>query len=127
MQELSRKDHTFVFVDASPSELIHKLTDKILILSLINFHNIEFDKVRLKQFKDTRTPERKLKAQDYIIDCFETGKISGYGTIAWNTQKLALYNANRFLTSQGLLSKEQLYNDERIQIAQENISVGHFL
>lgn len=127
MEEVSREDHTLVFVDTSPSELIHNLTDKILIFTLINFHNIEFDHVRIKQFKDTRTLDRKLKTQDYIINCFETGKIAAYGAIAWNTQKLALYNANVLLASQKLLTEAQLYNSERIQIADENVSVGHFL
>lgn len=127
MKEFSRKDNTIVFVDTSPSELIHTLTDKILVFSLINYHNIEFQEVKLRQFKDTRTLDRKLKAQDYIINCFERRKISGYGTIAWNTQKLALHNANFFLTSQKLLTKNQLDRSERIDIAGENISIGHFL
>ena len=89
MQEFSRRDHTITFVDTSPSELIHTLADKILIFSHINFDNIEFDEINLRQFKDTRTTERKLKAQDYVIDRFETKKITGYGIIRWNAQRLA--------------------------------------
>jgi hypothetical protein len=127
MKEISRRDNAIVFVDTSPSELIHTLSDKILIFSIINYLNIEFDEVKLKQFKDTRTLDRKLKAQDYIIDCFEKGKIVGYGNIVWNSQRIALKNAFVLLTSEKLLAKKAHNLAERIAIAGENLSVGHFL
>ena len=85
MQEFSRRDHTITFVDTCPSELIHTLADKILIFSHINYDNIEIDQITLRQFKDTRTEERKLKMQEYVINCFETKKITGYGVIHWNS------------------------------------------
>lgn len=127
MQEFSRKDSTITFVDTSPSELIHSLADKILIFSHINYDNIEIDEIQLRQFKDTRTTERKLKAQDYIIDCFEKRKIAGYGTVKWNTQKLALYNATTLLVASGFISSRQLIVSDRIDIAGENVSYGHLL
>jgi hypothetical protein len=127
MRDFSRKDHTITFVDTCPSELIHSLTDKILIFSHINYDNIEFDEIRLRQFKKTRTIERKLKAQDYVIECFESKKITGYGIIRWNTQKLALHNASTLLISSGFITASQLHSPERIEIAGENVSVGHLL
>lgn len=127
MQEFSRRDHTITFVDTSPSELIHTLADKILVFSHINFDNIEFDEINLRQFKDTRTTERKLKAQDYVIDRFETNKITGYGIIRWNTQRLALSNATNLLISSGLLKSNNLKPSDRIDIAGENVSIGHLL
>ena len=127
MQDFSRKDHTITFVDTSPSELFHSLTDKILIFSHINYDNIEIDDIQLRQFKDTRTPERKLKAQDYVIDCFEKRKVTGYGTIKWNSQKLALYNATTLLVSYGFISSRQFTISDRIDIANENVSYGHLL
>src|SRR6478752_8334917 len=115
MQEFSRKDHSLIFVDTTPSELIHTLSDKITILSLINYDNIEIDEIKLRQFKDTRTTERKLKAQEYIIECFEKNKIAAYGVINWNSQKIALTNAIRFLVSENYI---QLHNQltDRIDI-----------
>src|ERR1035437_6508156 len=127
MQEFSRRDHTITFVDTSPSELIHTLADKILVFSHINFDNIEFDEINLRQFKDTRTTERKLKAQDYVIDRFETKKITGYGIIRWNTQRLALSNATNLLISSGLLKGNNLKPSDRIDIAGEKVSIGHLL
>jgi hypothetical protein len=127
MIDFSRKDHTITFVDTCPSELIHSLSDKILTFSHVNYANIEFDEIRLRQFKDTRTVERKLKAQDYIIECFEKQKVIGYGVIRWNTQKLALHNASTLLISAGFINKSQLSSTERINIAGENVSIGHLL
>jgi hypothetical protein len=126
MQEFSRRDNTISFVDTSPSELIHSLSDKILIFSHINYANIEIDDIKLRQFKDIRK-ERKLKAQDYIINCFENRKIAGYGTVKWNTQKLALYNATTLLVAYGFISSRQLTITDRIDIAGENVSYGHLL
>lgn len=127
MRDISRKDHTITFVDTSPSELIHSFSDKLLIFSHINFDNIEIENVKLRQFKETRSVERKLKSQNYIIECFENKKVTGYGIIRWNTQKLALHNASTLLLSSDLITDSQLTNSERIDFAGENISVGHLL
>lgn len=127
MQEFSRRDHTITFVDTCPSELIHTLADKILIFSHINFDNIELDEIKLRQFKDTRTQERKLKMQDYVINCFETKKITGYGVIHWNSQKIALSNAYTLLKSLGFKADENIDPSDRVDIAGENISMGHLL
>jgi len=127
MQEFSRKDHTITFVDTSPSELIHTLSDKILVFSHINYDNIEFDAIKLRQFKETRTVERKLKMQDNIIDCFESKKITGYGTIRWNSQKMALSNATNLLISSSFITENELQSSERVDIAGENVSLGHLL
>lgn len=127
MQEFSRKDHTITFVDTCPSELIHTLSDKILIFSHINYDNIELDEIKLRQFKDTRTDHRKLKMQDYIINCFESRKITGYGIIHWNSQRIALSNANALLKSIGLEISNRIRPSDRVDIAGENVSVGHLL
>lgn len=127
MQEFSRKDHTITFVDTCPSELIHTLADKILIFSHINYDNIEIDQIKLRQFKDTRTEERKLKMQEYVINCFETKRITGYGVIHWNFQKIALANAFTLLKFMGFQIPTQFNNSDRIDIAGENVSIGHLL
>lgn len=126
MTNFSRSDHTFTFVDTSPSELIHALNDKILVFSHINFDHLDFNEIKLKQFKETRR-ERKLKAQDYIIECFETRRVIGYGVIKWNTQRLALHNASTFLISSGFITPSQLLSLSRVEIAGENVSTGHLL
>ncbi len=127
MQEFSRKNNTITFVDTSPSELIQSLADKILVFSHINYDNIDIDDIQLRQFKDTRTIERKLKSQDYVIDCFEKRRISGYGTIKWNSQKLALFNATTLLVAYGFISSQKLTISDRVDIAGENVSYGHLL
>jgi hypothetical protein len=127
MQEFSRKDHTITFIDTCPSELIHTLTDKILIFSHVNYDNIEIDQIKLRQFKDTRTEERKLKMQEYVINCFETKKITGYGVIHWNSQKIALANAFTLLRFMDIQIPNHFSNSDRIDIAGENVSVGHLL
>jgi hypothetical protein len=127
MQEFSRKDHTITFVDTCPSELIHTLTDKILVFSHINYDSIEIDQIKLRQFKDTRTEDRKLKTQDYVINCFETKKITGYGVIRWNSQKIALGNAFNLLKFMNIQIPSGFSNSERIEIAGEKVSVGHLL
>ncbi len=127
MEYVSKEECTVTHVDTSPSELIHSLTDKILVFSHINFHGIDFDYIKLRQFKETRTAERKLRAQDYIIDCFEKNKVTCFGTIRWNTQKLALHNATTLLLKSGFISDSKIQPVDRVDIANTNVSLGHLL
>lgn len=125
--EVSRQSHAVLFMDTSPSELIHTLGDKILVQSLINYFDVDFDKVKILQFKDTRTLPRKLAAQKRIIEGFEAGHIRGCGIITWNTQRLAMQNARKFVVDTGYVQPHELILDDRIQVAGEEISIGHFL
>jgi hypothetical protein len=124
--EVSRQGHAVLFMDTSPSELIHTLGDKILVQSLINYFDIDFDKVQILQYNDMRMA-RKLAAQKRIIEGFEAGHIRGCGIITWNAQRLAMRNAMKFVVNAGYVSPQELILEDRIQVAGEEISIGHFL
>jgi hypothetical protein len=125
--EVSRRTHTILFVDTSPSELIHTLNDKILVQSLINYFDVNYEDIEVRQFKNTRTKERKLATQKRIIEYFESGLVRGCGIINWNSQRIAIGNAMKFAVDAGYLRPNELIMENRIQVASEDISVGHFL
>lgn len=125
--EISRRTHTILFIDTSPSELIHKLSDKIIVQTLINYFEVDYNRIQLQQFKNTRTSKRKLETQKRIIEGFENGIIRGCGCVTWNSQRLAMQNACKFVVDAQYLSPEQLILGERITISGEEVSIGHFL
>lgn len=77
------------------------MKDRILVQSLTNFFEVNYGKVDVRQFKDTRTEDRKISTQKRTIEYFERGLIRGCGIIGWNSQRIALSNAMKFAVDAG--------------------------
>jgi hypothetical protein len=126
MFELSRRTHSLQFMDTCPSEYMHTFPDKILVHSLINYYHLDFEKVSVLQYKATRK-ERKLAAQERIINAFEKGHVQGCGVITCNSQRYAMENARKFLVDAGYLNSGPLDLEARIEIAGQVIGTGVLL
>lgn len=125
MEELSRKECTFAYTDACPSELLHNSHEEYLCIGLINFLYIDKGTLsKFSQFKKTRGTERRLKVQRYIIEAIKKELIVLGGVINWNYRDEALQNGEKILAKTGILSSKGKY-DEMIQIGNETLSYGH--
>lgn len=126
MFELSRRTHSLQYMDTCPSELMHTFPDKILVHSLINYYDLDFERVGVLQYKETRK-DRKLAVQQRIIDAFEKGYVKGCGVITCNSQLYAMENARKFLVDAGYLESGPIDLEERIEIAGQSIGAGVLL
>lgn len=105
---------------------MHTFPDKILVHSLINYYDFDFDKVHVLQFKATRR-DRKQAAQQRIIDAFEAGHIRGCGVVTPNSQLYAMENARKFAVDAGYLQPGKIDPEARIEVVGQTINVGVFL
>jgi len=122
---LSRTEFTISYTDACPSELIHNTAHPYLSIALVNFWNVDRDQLRpISQFKKTRGSDRKIKTQDYIIECVEKGTIIPLGVASWNERASVLQSGRVILNKYGLVP----FTDDltsRVTLAGEQISYGH--
>ena len=125
MEELSRKECTFAYTDACPSELLHNSYEEYLCIGLINFLYIDKGALnKFNQFKKTRGIKRRLNVQKYMIEAIQKGQIVLGGVINWNYRDEALRNGEKILAECGIPSSKREY-DEIIQIGNETLSYGH--
>jgi len=122
---ISRKEFTITYTDACPSELIHNTAHPYLSIALVNFWEVDRNQLRqLLQFKKTRGLDRRMKTQDYIIDCVEKGTIIPVGVVSWNERASVLQSGRVILNKYGLVP----FADDlsaSIMLAGEQISYGH--
>jgi hypothetical protein len=127
IDHLSREEFTIVYADACPSELIHNTTHPYLNISFVNFWNVSRERLKpIVQFKKTRGLDRRIKMQDYIIQCIEQGIIIPVGVSSWNERTSILQSGRVILNKYNLIPfKDSL--SEIISINEEKISYGHAL
>jgi hypothetical protein len=124
IEPLSRKEFTITYADACPSELIHHTAHPYLSIALVNFWNVDRSKLRqLSQFKKTRGLERRMKTQDYIIDCVEKGTIIPVGVVSWNERASVLQSGRVILNKYGLVPFADDFS-ANVLLAGEQISYG---
>jgi hypothetical protein len=123
--QLSRKDFTISYTDACPSELIHNTHHPYLSIALVNFWEMDRTKLRsVLQFKKTRGLDRRIKTQDYIIDCVEKGIIIPLGVASWNERQAALQSGRVILNKYKLIPFCDNFSTP-VTLAGEAISYGH--
>jgi hypothetical protein len=122
---ITRIDSSISYADASPSELIHNSSEKYICAGMVTFFDVQREHLKfIRQFKETRGIERKLKNQAYIVDSISKGLVKPEGLIMWNYVEVALENARHFLVGESLI-EVGAKNSDMIQIKGHEISVGH--
>lgn len=122
--QISDKDYTVGYVDASPSELLHNGTEDFLCIGFATYFHVDRSALKnISQFKKTRGLKRKLQTQNYIIENIITDKISPYGLVSWNYRDLALKNGAFILADAGIVSSGNDFA-EQVMIGSHHVSFG---
>jgi hypothetical protein len=117
INQISTKDYTSAYVDASPSELIHNSDEMFLCVGLVHFFRVDRKALKnLSQFKKTRGLKRKIQTQEYIITKIKENVILPNGLVSWNYRDLALKNGSFIL--------ENAIVGSNIHSVAENIKIG---
>ncbi|NCD68247.1 hypothetical protein [Mucilaginibacter agri] len=125
IETLSRREFTITYTDACPSELIHNTSHPYLSITLVNFLNVEREKLlKILQFKKARGLDRRMKVQDYIIDCIEKGTVIPLGVSSWNERTSVLQSGKVILNKYGLVPFTDDFSNS-VTLADEQISYGH--
>lgn len=125
--EIDRTNSVICYADVCPSELFHNAASTHLAFVLVNFFHIEKPYLnQVRQFKDTRGFERRLKTMDYLLDGIKKGAIRLIVQGYWTSKDIAFQNGRNFLVASSLLSRDQSI-DSRITINGVETSVGQLI